>query len=57
MSEHAQQLDRFYLTHRRCGALTSGPHGDDAVWMSCTCGATILVPAQEEGTEPDLDHL
>ena len=56
MSEHAQQLDRFYLTHRRCGALTSGPHGDDAVWMSCTSGATILVPAQEEGSQSDLDQ-
>jgi len=56
MSEHAQHLDCFYLTHRRCGALTSGLHGDDAVWMSCTCGATILVPAQEEGAESNLNH-
>jgi integrase len=51
MSEHAQQLDRFYLTHRRCGALTSGLHGDDAVWMACACGATILVPATTERYE------
>jgi len=58
MSELGEQLDRFYLTHRRCGALTSGLHGDDAVWMSCTCGATIVVPGQEEGTESNLnDHL
>jgi hypothetical protein len=49
-------LDRFYLVHRRCGALTSGLPGDDAVWMSCTCGATILGPAQEEGTQSDLDQ-
>ena len=56
MSEHAQQLDRFYLTHRRCGALTSGLHVDDAVWMSCTCGASILVPAQEKGTQPDFEQ-
>lgn len=56
VSEAAEELDRFYLTHRRCGALTSGPHGDDAMWMSCTCGATILVPAQEEGTQSDLDQ-
>jgi len=56
MSELGEQLDRFYLVHRRCGALTSGLHGDDAVWMSCACGATILVPEQEEGTQPDLDQ-
>jgi hypothetical protein len=56
MSEDAQQLDRFYLTHRRCGALSSGPHGDDAVWMSRTCGASILIPAHEEDTQSDLDR-
>jgi len=55
VSETAEELDRFYLTHRRCGALTSGLHGNDAVWMSCSCGATILVRAREEGTEPDID--
>ena len=39
VSKLGEQLDRFHLTHRRCGALTSGLHGDDAVWMSCcTCG-------------------
>jgi len=57
MSEPGEQLDHFYLAHRRCGALSFGPHGDDAVWMSCTCGANILVPAQEEDNGPDLDHL
>jgi len=56
VSKLGEELDRFYLTHRRCGALTSGLHGDDAVWMSCTCGATILVPAQEEGAESNLNH-
>jgi len=56
VSEAAGELDRFYLAHRRCGALTSGPHGDDAVWMSSTCGATILVPTREEGPKLDLDH-
>jgi len=53
VSKLGEELDRFYLAHRRCGALTSGPHGDDAMWMSCTRGATILVPAREEGTEPN----
>ena len=56
MSKLGEELDRFYLTYRRCGALTSGLHGDDAVWMSCACGATILVPAQEEDTESNLNH-
>jgi|SRR5215470_15653541 len=43
--------------HRnRCGALTSGAHGDDAVWMSCSCGATILVQATEKGPEYNLDR-
>ena len=55
MSKLGEELDRFYFTHRRCGALTSGLHGDDAVWMSCPCGATILVPAQEEGAESNLN--
>ena len=46
VSESVEELDRFYLTHRRCGALTSGLHGEAAVWMACTCGATILVQAR-----------
>jgi len=54
-TELGEQHDRFYLAHRRCGALTSGLYGDDVVWMSCTCGANILIP-QEEGTQPDLDQ-
>ena len=45
MSEHAQQLDRFSLTHRRCGALTSGPHGDDAVDV-------MYLRSQHPGTGP-----
>jgi hypothetical protein len=56
MSQPGEQLDRFYLAHRLCGALTSGPHGDDAVWMSCTRGATILVPPRNEGTEHNPDR-
>jgi len=36
--------------------LRQGLHGEAAVWMACTCGATILVPAREEGTELNLDH-
>jgi len=55
MSDPAEQLDRFYLAHRRCGALTSGLYGDDAVWISCSCGSSILVPAREEDPEPDLE--
>jgi len=56
VSKLGEELDRFYLAHRCCGALTSAPHGDEAVWMACTCGATILVPAREEGTEPSLEQ-
>ena len=33
--------------------LRQGLHGDDAVWMSCTCGATILAPTRKEDAEPD----
>ena len=55
VSKPEEQLDRFYLTRRRCGALTSGLYGDDAVWMSCSCSATILVPAREEGPEYNPD--
>ena len=39
----------------RCGALTSGLYGDDAVWMSGSCGASFLVPAREEDPEPGLE--
>jgi len=38
----ADSLDDFYLAHRRCGALTSGPYGEDG--CACSCGASILVP-------------
>jgi len=48
VSKLGEELDRFYLTHRRCGALTSGLHGDDAVWMSCTC----LVRAESNLNHP-----
>jgi len=30
-------LDAFYLEHRRCGDLDGGVDGDQ-VWMACDCG-------------------
>src|SRR5215468_6913417 len=39
VSEPGEQLDDFYLANRRWGVLKSGPHGYDAVWMSCTAPA------------------
>jgi hypothetical protein len=34
-------LDAFYLEHRRCGALDAGVEGQ-RVWMSCDCGARMV---------------
>lgn len=38
-------LDAFYLEHRRCGDLAGDVHDPDGanphVWMSCTCGACL----------------
>jgi len=34
-------LDAFYLEHRRCGKLdTTGVEGE-RMWMTCECGAVI----------------
>ena len=38
VSELVEELDRFYLAHRRCGSLTSGLYGEDGMWMACSCG-------------------
>jgi hypothetical protein len=41
-------LDAFYLEHRRCGLLDGGLAGD-RVWMTCECGAVIF-DAREKWT-------
>jgi len=33
-------LDSFYLEHRRCGELESGVE-DERAWMTCECGAAL----------------
>jgi len=47
-------LDAFYLEHRRCGELDGGAEGEH-VWMACECGAALARPttydAEAEGCD------
>jgi len=55
--EHDDRLLRdlyaFFGEHRRCGELDGGVEGD-RVWMTCTCGASIvrLVPLAPATGDP-----
>jgi hypothetical protein len=40
-------LHAFVQDHERCGALDSAVEGD-RVWMTCTCGAVINRPADDD---------
>jgi hypothetical protein len=40
-------LYAFFQEHRRCGDLDGGVEGD-RVWMTCTCGAAINRPADDD---------
>jgi len=40
-------LDAFYLEHRRCGELDGGLDGE-RVWMPCDCGAGIAHPIRTD---------
>ncbi len=40
-------LYAFYQEHRRCGYLDGGVEGD-RFWMTCTCGAAISRPADDD---------
>ena len=42
IAEISFSLDAFYLGHRRCGELESAVE-DDRVWMTCLCGAVIVL--------------
>jgi hypothetical protein len=41
-------LDAFYLEHRRCGRLDSGVE-NERVWMTCECGARLFRAVLREG--------
>ena len=36
-------INAFYLEHRRCGELDGGVEGEQ-VWMACSCSARIMRP-------------
>lgn len=40
-------LDAFYLEHRRCGELDGGVEGD-RVWITCECGAGMARRVSQE---------
>jgi hypothetical protein len=40
-------LYAFFQEHRRCGDPDGGVE-DDRVWMTCTCGAAINRPADDD---------
>ena len=40
-------LDAFYLEHRRCGELDGGVDRE-RVWMACDCGAGIAHPIRTD---------
>jgi hypothetical protein len=42
-------LDAFYLEHRRCGELEAGVEGA-VVWMQCECSAAIARRESEQET-------
>jgi len=44
----SDDLEAFYLEHRRCGELDSGFDGE-RVWMGCSCGAVIVRSAEPVG--------
>jgi hypothetical protein len=40
-------LDAFFQEHQHCGDLDSAVEGD-RMWMTCTCGAAISRPADDD---------
>jgi hypothetical protein len=48
MPSFIDDLDAFYLEHRRCGQLEGGVQGE-CVWMACEpCGAQLAQPILDE---------
>jgi hypothetical protein len=51
MDRLVDDLDAFYLEHRRCGALDAGIE-EGRVWITCDCGAALSRTTSVKHGEP-----